>query len=383
MHELTEILSFVLRETRHLLPWFLTAIALGVVSQRVALDVAARRAFRRRSVLAVLLTTCIGAFSPFCSFTVIPLVRRFLRVGVPLSAVMAFWVASPSMDPEIWALSAATFGIPIATARLIGALALSLGAGYLVLLLERRGMFTSPLRTDRTPQEAATCSASAPAAAVAAPVPATASVGAVPGAVPTSETTTLAATLEADPAPAGGCSAATPAPSCGSSAAAPAPSCGSATPDDDDGRPWRELAREKLSTLSARDIAKDFASDAIGLGKWLLLAILLEALIVRYVPAEVIASTVGGGGALAIPLSVAVSVPLYLNGVGAIPVVAGLLEQGMSASAAVTFLLGGALTTVPAIVAVRSVVNNRVFAVYLGVAVVGSMIVGFGTAAVL
>jgi uncharacterized membrane protein YraQ (UPF0718 family) len=68
---------------------------------------------------------------------------------------------------------------------------------------------------------------------------------------------------------------------------------------------------------------------------------------------------------------------LYLNGVGAIPIVGGLLAKGMAPGAAVSFLLGGAVTTIPAMVAVRSVVNNRVFALYLTIGTVGSALLGF------
>lgn len=359
MSELLAILDFTVRHVLVLAPWFFAAIALGVLSQRLSLDVLARRAFRQRGVLAVVLTTCIGAFSPFCSFTVIPLVRQFLRAGVPLSAIMAFWVASPSMDPEIYALSAATFGFPVATMRLVGALTLSLGAGLIVLALERRGHFTDPLREDTQASAASpACSSVAlPVAPAAVPVGAGAEQG---GSV---------AVTTAPVAVSGGCPAA---------AAPPVSSCdaGSSAAVVDDGRPWRELARADLRNLSVRETAKEFCKDSVSLGKWLVVAVLVEALIVRYVPGELVAGTLGASGVLAIPLSAVLSVPLFLNGVGAIPIVSGLLGQGMSTGAAVTFLLAGALTTVPAVIAVRSVVKGSVFVYYMGVALLGSMLVG-------
>lgn len=114
----------------------------------------------------------------------------------------------------------------------------------------------------------------------------------------------------------------------------------------------------------------------MALGKWLLLAIVLEAIIVRYVPASFVSSILGVNGPASVVVAGLISVPLYLNGVGAIPVVNGLLEQGMLSAAGVTFLLGGAVTTVPAMVAVRSVVNSRVFAFYLGVGLLGSIAIG-------
>jgi uncharacterized membrane protein YraQ (UPF0718 family) len=341
--ELQALGLFVLREIVHYLPWFLVAVILGIAVQRLSIDVVARRSFSRRGVLGIAIVTAIGAFSPFCSFTVIPLIRRFLIAGVPLSAVMSFWIASPSMDPEIYALSATQLGMPVATARLVGALVLSFGAGLIVLVMERNGYFADPLiptSKTRKPTAAATeCSASRAPAAVA--------VGAGPESGP----------------PAGG----------------PAPSC-SSTPEEepwaDDGTPWRVLVRRDVRNLRAGEILKEIWGDSIVLGKWLLLAIIAEALIVRYVPGDFVSSLLGTDGVVSVLLAGAISVPLYLNGVGAIPVVEGLMNQGMVAAAGVTFLLGGAITTIPAMVAVKSVVKGPVFAFYLAVGFVGSIGIG-------
>ncbi|WP_330241874.1 permease [Streptomyces sp. NBC_00525] len=353
MDELRALGLFILLEVLHYLPWFLFAIVLGIAVQRLSIDVVARRSFAqgRRGVLGIAVVTAIGAFSPFCSFTVIPLIRRFLIAGVPLSAVMSFWIASPSMDPEIYALSAAQLGIPIATARLVGALVLSFGAGLIVLALERRGRFADPL-LDSAEQKAPAPRCSQEAAAV----PETVTVG-------------------SSGSPAGGC---------GGSADEPEPPAGGCSgaarnDADDDDTPWRVLVRRDIKNLRAGEILKEIVSDSLILGKWLLLAIVLEALIVRYVSTDIVSGILGTDGFLSVLVAGVISVPLYLNGVGAIPVVEGLLDQGMVAAAGVTFLLGGAITTIPAMVAVKSVVKAKVFVFYLGVGLIGSVGIGLVT----
>lgn len=360
MSEVQALSLFILREVLHYLPWFLVAIVLGIAVQRLSIDVVAKRSFAngRGGILGIAITTAIGAFSPFCSFTVIPLIRRFLIAGVPLSAVMAFWIASPAMDPEIYALSATQLGLPVATARLVGALILSFGAGLIVLAMERRGRFANPLREGtKNSAPAKACSqtaAEAPAcSAVQSPAPVSVGAGSAPGADEPAQDASAGT---------GSCEA----------AAANAPA-------EDDGTPWRILVRRDIKNLNAVEILKEIVSDSLILGRWLLLAIVLEALIVRYVPSDVVSSILGTDGVFSVLLAGLISVPLYLNGVGAIPVVEGLMNQGMAAGAGVTFLLGGAITTIPAMVAVRSVVKGNVFAFYLGVGLVGS--VGIGLAA--
>ncbi|MFB7511973.1 MULTISPECIES: permease [unclassified Streptomyces] len=380
MDELRALGLFILLEVLHYLPWFLVAIVLGIAVQRLSIDVVARRSFAqgRRGVLGIAIVTAIGAFSPFCSFTVIPLIRRFLIAGVPLSAVMSFWIASPSMDPEIYALSASQLGLPIATARLVGALVLSFGAGLIVLALERRGRFADPL-LDSTEGKTTTksCSQEPETVAVAETACSTAKAT-VPQPVTVGGG---GSSSSADEGPAGG--------GCGGSAAQEsAPAAGGCSPApqndaEDDGTPWRVLVRRDIKNLNAVEILKEIVSDSLILGKWLLLAIVLEALIVRYVPTDVVSGILGTDGVVSVLVAGLISVPLYLNGVGAIPVVEGLLDQGMVAAAGVTFLLGGAVTTIPAMVAVKSVVKAKVFAFYLGVGLLGSVGIGLVSLAIL
>ncbi|MFE9132850.1 hypothetical protein [Streptomyces sp. NPDC007355] len=83
-------------------------------------------------------------------------------------------------------------------------------------------------------------------------------------------------------------------------------------------------------------------------------------------------------GVLSVLVAGLISLPLYLNGVR-VPVVEGLLDQGMAAAADA---LGGAITTIPAMVAVRSVVKAKVFAFHLGVGLLGSVDIGLVSPAI-
>ncbi len=57
------------------------------------------KAFEGREIKMILMASMLGGLSPFCSCEVIPFIAALLAVGAPLSAVMAFWLASPIMDP--------------------------------------------------------------------------------------------------------------------------------------------------------------------------------------------------------------------------------------------------------------------------------------------
>jgi uncharacterized membrane protein YraQ (UPF0718 family) len=70
-------------------------------------------------------------------------------------------------------------------------------------------------------------------------------------------------------------------------------------------------------------------------------------------------------------------VPAYLNGYAAIPTTGALLALGMTPGAALAFMVAGAVTSIPAAVAVFALVRRPVFLWYLALALVGSTAAGY------
>jgi uncharacterized membrane protein YraQ (UPF0718 family) len=306
-----------------LLPWFALAIVLAALASHVRLDLLLRRDARHRTGAAVLAATAVGAFTPLCSCSVVPLVRGLLRAGIPASSAMAFWIASPAMAPELFGLTARGVGLPIATARLVGVLALGLGSAGVTRVLETRGLLTRVLREQPTAE--------------------------VPAIV-------------------------MPEPGCCESA-------GDATCADGASPRWRDAAVESLRQVSVYEFGRTLGRDAWSLGRWMLAAIVLEAVLVHAAHPASFTALLGGSTLIAVPVAALLSIPLYLNGIAAIPLTAGLISAGMSPAAATTFLIAGAITTLPAAAAVRAIATRTVFAVYLATGLGGAILVGWLTGA--
>jgi uncharacterized membrane protein YraQ (UPF0718 family) len=132
---------------------------------------------------------------------------------------------------------------------------------------------------------------------------------------------------------------------------------------------WREAPRRRIFGEVALE-------NLVFLGKWLLFAYLLQALLIRYVPADLIAQVIGGSGIGPVVLGALVGAPAYLNGYAAVPLMAGLLEQGMAPGAAMSFVIAGGVSSIPAAVAVWALVKPRIFAVYLALGLGGAVIAG-------
>jgi len=259
------------------------------------------KAFEGRELRMIVMAALLGGLSPFCSCEVIPFIAALLAIGAPLSAVMAFWLASPLMDPAMFLIIAGTLGLPFALAKTVAAVAIGLGGGLLVRTFSASPVFADPLRKK--------------------------------------------------PAKRG---------------------CGCGT-NPFTGRPvwafWSEA--ERRDTFRAA-----FIENALFLGKWLLLAYMFEALMVAYIPAQTVSAYLGGTGPMPILLGAFVGAPLYLNGYAAVPLVAALLQQGMSQGAGMSFMIAGGVSCIPAAIAVWALVKPRVFAAYIGIAVTGAMLAG-------
>lgn len=139
---------------------------------------------------------------------------------------------------------------------------------------------------------------------------------------------------------------------------------------------WHDAGRRQAFAGEAR-------ATGLFLSKWLLLAFAIESLMAAWLPAEVVASSLGGDSWQAIPLAVAVGVPAYLNGFAAIPLVGELMSLGMAPGAALAFLIAGGVTSLPAAMAVHALVRRTVFFWYLAIALTGSLLAGFAFQAVL
>ena len=285
-------------------PFLLLSAVAGAWLSASHADRAIGRVFRGHLALAITMASAFGALSPFCSCGVIPLIATLLGAGVPLPAVMAFWISSPVMDPEMFLLTAGGLGLPFALAKTATAIGMGLFGGVATHLALRLGAFRQPLKA----------------------------------------------------APSG----------CGGYGG-----CGATALADESPRWafWHDPARRE-------QFRERFVWTIAFLGKWLLLAYVVESVMVEYLPAGQIAGWLGGDRFWAVPLSVLAGIPAYLNGYAAIPLVAGLMESGMGQGPALAFVTAGAVTSVPAAMAVFALVRGPLFAWYLLLGGSGALIAG-------
>ncbi len=293
--------TFTAKALLHTAPYLILSIGIAAWAGATGADNLIARAFTGAPALMILLGALAGGLSPFCSCGVIPLIAALLAMGVPLSAVMAFWLASPIMDPSMFVLTTGVLGLEFAVAKTAAAIGLGVFGGTVVHLLARGGGLANPLREG---------------------------IGN------------------------GGCGA--------SAVRAPKPVVW---------RFWQDAERLQKFARVAWD-------TTLFLAKWLTLAFLIESLMLAWIPAETVTATLGGTGLLPIISATLVGVPAYLNGYAALPLVGGLIEQGMAPGAGLAFLVAGGVTSIPAAMAVWALARPQVFALYIALSLSGAFAVG-------
>lgn len=301
-----DTVQFTVRALAGIAPWLVVSVFFAAAAKATGADGLIARAFEGREVRMVLTAAVVGALSPFCSCGVIPVVAGLLGAGVPLPPVMAFWISSPLMDPNMFILTAAQLGVGFTLAKTVAAIGMGAGSGFATMALVRIGALNDPLRV-----AVRACCGGAPRVAHR-PV----------------------------------------------------------------WRFWEDASRSRV-------FLKEAGATTWFLGRWLALAFVLESLMLVWVPPTLVAQWLGQRGPYAIPLAVLIGVPAYLNGFAAIPLVAGLIDLGMSPAAGLGFMLAGGVTSIPAMIAVYVLVKSRVFGWYLTFAAAGALAASYTYALVL
>ncbi|WP_127521534.1 permease [Mesorhizobium sp. Z1-4] len=138
--------GFVARSLAETSPYLLLSIALAAYAGASGADNLIARAFSGSPLTVIAVAALFGGLSPFCSCGVIPLIAALLAMGVPLSGVMAFWLASPVIDPSMFVLTSGLLGAEFAIAKTAAAVGLGLFGGYVTHAVMRAGYLADPLR---------------------------------------------------------------------------------------------------------------------------------------------------------------------------------------------------------------------------------------------
>jgi len=311
MQILLDFLKDFFEEVVYLLPYFFVGVGLEALIRTYKWHVKIKNTIKKYSVLSIVIATVLGLISPLCACGVLPLSLGLFFGGVPFSTVMALLISSPLLSPSGYTLTQWELGTQWALAKTFAAAFMGLYAGFLTLILEDKFFKHHQILK----------------------------VTEIPHDMDFHDPDFPIEELRC--------------------------SCH---------KQMSHKVEEKTKNKFFIFLAKGY-EGTLRIGKYFLIGVFFEILILKFVPSEWIANYLGSGSIASVLTVIFFSIPLYVNQISASAILYGLLEKGLSNGAGLAFLIGGPVTAIPVMAVFLTMFKKRAFFYYLFVCVSGTLIV--------
>lgn len=142
-----------------------------------------------------------------------------------------------------------------------------------------------------------------------------------------------------------------------------------------------QVGNAEIVTLTFREklmYAREYTYELLKkIWPYVVVGVGLGAFIHGYVPADFLAKWAGPDNPFAVPVAVALGVPLYSNAAGVIPIVHALMEKGMAIGTVLAFMMAVTALSLPEAIILKNVLKNRLLAVFFGIVAVAIVCVGY------
>ncbi len=292
-------------------------------------------AHRRRGYL---LAAGLGAITPFCSCSTIPMLKGLIRARAGFGPMMVFLFASPLLNPIIVALLLATFGITLTSIYVLAAFLVSLGAG---LLLQTLG-FEQYIRREKNVSDVQY---------------APPSNGCCNGPAVASGESVCCASRPAEDTPG----------SDDSTSVGPGGCCGTQPSEPTTGKGrytgvWHETWSDFKQVLP-----------------YLLIGIAIGSVIYGFIPSSLLEQYAGPDNPFAIPMAAVIGVPLYIRAEAVIPMAAALMAKGVGAGTVLALIIGSAGASLTELILLRSLFTLKLLAAFVAIIFAMAIIAGYTT----
>ncbi|NQU53687.1 MAG: permease [Bacteroidetes bacterium] len=138
------------------------------------------------------------------------------------------------------------------------------------------------------------------------------------------------------------------------------------------------LAEEKLTFNNRMNAGFDSVKEIVGkIWIYVLIGIAVGAGAHGFVPDDYLAQILGEGSWYAVPLAILFGIPLYSNAAGIIPIVAVLMEKGVTLGTALAFMMSVIGLSLPEIIILKKVLKWQLIVIFIAVVAAGITTVGF------
>lgn len=275
----------------------------------------------------------LGAITPFCSCSTIPMLKGLIRARAGFGPMMVFLFASPLLNPIIVVLLVATFGLTLSTIYVLAALVVSLGAGWLLQALG----FERYVRREAKEQTVG-CRASEKNCN-----PVLALSNCSGNSLQTSCATAGSMTIQSS-------------------------ACGG-----------KQTTDSSCKNAKYSGLWQESWSDFLDVLPYLLVGVAIGSVIYGFMPTDLLEQYAGPDNPFAIPVAAVIGVPLYIRAEAVIPLAAALMAKGVGAGTVLALIIGSAGASLTELILLLSLFTLKLLAAFVAVIFAMAMIAGYAT----
>ena len=139
-----------------------------------------------------------------------------------------------------------------------------------------------------------------------------------------------------------------------------------------------DLEEQKLTFNDRINIGFDTVKEIVGkIWVYIMIGIAVGAGAHGYVPEDYMVRIMGEGNWFGVPLAILIGIPLYSNAAGIIPIVAVLMEKGISLGTALAFMMSVIGLSLPEIIILKKVLKWQFIVIFVAIVALGITVVGF------
>lgn len=314
-----------------------------------------------------IMAAILGAVTPFCSCSTIPMLRGLLKAKAGFGPTLTFLFTSPLLNPIIIGLFLATFGFKVTMVYAAIALGVSIIAG---IFLDRMRYERHVIPVGEAPVSSCCGTESGGSTSLTEIMPM--SVASGPELCCASAAPSCCAPKLEPLKPISSC--------CGPAPSQPESSCCGETTNPGPAVSCCGTSENAVPSVLAQKLRKA-ASDAWVQFKqvfpYLLLGVALGSLVYGFVPSEFIAEYASGDSIFAVPIAAVIGIPLYVRVEALIPLSAVLVGKGMGLGAVMALIIGGGGASLTEVILLKSMFRMPMIIAFLTVILGMAVLAGY------
>lgn len=139
-----------------------------------------------------------------------------------------------------------------------------------------------------------------------------------------------------------------------------------------------ELPQDQLTLRDRLSYARDQVTEIVRrVWLYILIGVGIGAAIHNWIPQELITATIGSNNWWAVPVATLISVPMYADIFGTLPIAEALITKGVGLGTVLAFMMSVTAISLPSLIMLKKVVKTPLLVLFVAIVVLGIMLIGF------